>query len=195
MSLPVKTSCRIQLTEDLILDCSCPANELVNKQLQKIETEIAEMADSAKRLIKSASDPFSAVIRFLHERPENVSLNGLSIKTVLLDAFGSPEQIPGLVRLLSAHLREVVRQSNVIAVYNEHFSQADWGGYLIKLKEQIKFEVAREKDKLVLKNIAGLICVEHGIELPLEKILVNPPKLEITVKLGLLRPVKAVDIV
>lgn len=152
------------------------------------------MADSAKRLLKSASDPFSAVIKFLHERPENVSTNGLSIRGVLLDAFGSPEQIPGLVRVLSGHLKAVVRQSNVIAVYNEHFSQADWGGYLIKLKEQVKFEVALEKDKLVLKNINGLICVEHGMELPLERILVNPPNLEITVKLGLLRPVKAVSI-
>lgn len=176
------------------MSCSCPGNEAVNKQLLKLESDIADMAENAKRMIKNASDPVSAVIRFLQERPENVSLNGMSIKHVLLDAFGTPEQIPGLVRLLSAHLREVVRQSNVIAVYNEHFSQADWGGYLIKLKEQIKFEVAKEKDKLVLKNIAGMVCVEHGIELPLEKILVNPPKLEITVKLGLLRPVKAVDI-
>ncbi|MBX9686310.1 MAG: hypothetical protein K2X27_06380, partial [Candidatus Obscuribacterales bacterium] len=109
-------------------------------------------------------------------------------------SFGSYEQVPGLVKLLSAHLKEVVRSSNVIAIYNEHFSQADFCGYLLRLKEQIKFEVCREKDKLVLKNIAGLVAVEHGIELPLERILVNPPKLEITVKLGLLRPVKAVDI-
>ncbi|MGK3868208.1 hypothetical protein ABI118_15525, partial [Enterococcus faecium] len=88
-------------------------------------------------------------------------------------SFGSTEQIPGLVRLLSAHLRSVVRESNVIAIYNEHFSQADWCGYLIKLKEHVKFEVTREKDKLVLKNIAGLVCIEHVVELPLEKILVN----------------------
>ena len=152
------------------------------------------MVDSAKRIIKTASDPFSAVIKFLHERPENESLNGVSVKSVLLDAFGSPEQIPGLVSVLSLHLKEVVRTSNVIAIYNEHFSQEFWAGYLIKLKEQIKFEISREKDKLVLKNIAGLVCVEHGVELPIERILVNPPKLEITVKLGLLRPVKAVDI-
>ncbi len=176
------------------MKCSCPGNEIVARQIQKIENELVEMTDSARRMIKNASDPFSAIIRFLHERPENVSLNGLSVKTVLHDAFGSPDEIPGLVNLLSAHLKEVVRQSNVIAIYNEHFSQADWAGYLVKLKEQIRFEIAREKDKLVLKNVAGLICVEKGIELPVERILVNPPKLEITVKLGLLRPVKAVDI-
>ncbi len=182
-------------SEVKILNCECDGHDGQDKRVLKLESDIAEMAESARRLLKTASDPFSAVIRFLHERPENVSFNGLSIRTVLNDAFGTPEQIPGLVRLLSIHLKEVVRQSNVIAVYNEHFSQADFGGYLIKLKEQIKFEVGKEKDKLVLKNIAGLICVEHGIELPLEKILVNPPKLEITVKLGLLRPVKAVDII
>lgn len=183
------------LCEDRILNCECDGHEEPEKKGLKLETEISEMGESARRLLKTASDPFSAVIRFLHERPENVAFNGLSIRTVLNDAFGTPEQIPGLVRLLSSHLKEVVRQSNVIAVYNEHFSQADWCGYLIKLKEQIKFEVGKEKDKLVLKNIAGLVCVEHGIELPLEKILVNPPKLEITLKLGLLRPVKAVDII
>lgn len=177
------------------MNCSCPGNELVSKQIHKLESELAEMADSAKRLLKNASDPVSAVIRFLHERPENVSLHGHSVKSILLDAFGSPDQIPGLVRILSDHLRMVVRQSNVIAVHNEHFSQADFCGYLVKLKELIKFEVAKERDKLVLKNIAGLVCVEHGIELPLERILINPPKLEITVKLGVLRPVRAVDIV
>lgn len=153
------------------------------------------MADTAKRFICSANDPLSAVIRFLHERPENVSLPGLSVKQVLLTAFGSGEQVPGLIRLLSGHVKEIIRQSNVIAIYNEHRAQDNWGGYLIKLKEQIKFEVSRENNKLVLKNIAGLICVEHGIELPLEKILVNPPKLEITLRLGLLHPVKAVDII
>jgi hypothetical protein len=177
------------------LNCSCPSNELVSKQLQKLENELLEMAVNAKRLVKTASDPISAMIRFLHERPENVSLNGLSIKTVLVDAFGSYEQVPGLLRLLSAHVRDVVRHSNVIAIYNEHFSQGDWGGYLIKVKENIRFEVSRDRDKLlVLKNIAGLICVEHGIELPLETIRVNPPKLEVTVKLGLLRPTRVVDI-
>lgn len=168
------------------MSCSCP-NE-------KFQADINDLADAAKRVLRTAGDPFSAVIKFLHDRPEDVSLAGLSVKQVLLDAFGSPEQIPGLVRLLSAHVREVVRHSNIINVRNEHLAQEFWSGYLIKLKEQVKFEVTREKDKLVLKNIAGLVAVEHGIELPLEKILVNPPKLEITVRMGILRPTKMVDI-
>jgi hypothetical protein len=176
------------------LNCSCPSYKIVNEQIHKLENELADMAFTARRLLKTASDPCSGVIRFLHERPENVLLNGLSVRSVLLDVFGSYEQIPGLVKLLSTHLRTVVRQANVIAICNEHFSQADWCGYLIKMKEQIKFEVVREKDKLVLKNIAGLICVEHGLDLPLETIKFNPPKMEITLRLGLLRPVKAVDI-
>jgi hypothetical protein len=176
------------------LNCNCPSNEMVARQLHKLEAELIEMGSSARRLLRNASDPVSAVIRFLHERPENVSLNGLSVKTLLADVFGGSEQIPGLLQVLSAHLHDVVRQSNVIAIYNEHLSQASWAGYLIKVKEQIKFEVAREKDKLVLKNIAGLVAVEHGMELPLERILINPPKLEVTVKLGMLHPVRAVDI-
>lgn len=171
------------------MNCSCH-----NERLQRLEAEINELAENAKRLIRSASDPFSGLIKFLHERPENVSLEGISVKQILLDAFGSKEQMPGLVRILSSHVREIVRHSNIIDVRNEHLAQEAWSGYLIKLKEQIKFEVAREKDKLVLKNINGLVCIEHGIEVPLEKILVNPPKLEITVRLGLLRPVRAVDI-
>ena len=171
------------------MSCSCP-----NDRLLKLEAEIIEFADTAKRVLRTASDPFSAVIKFLHDRPEHVSLAGRSVKQVLLDTFGSPEQIPGLVRLLSGHVREIVRHSNIINVRNEHLAQEFWSGYLIKLKEQVKFEVAREKDLLVLKNIAGLVAIENGMELPLERILVNPPKLEITVKLGLLRPVRTVDI-
>lgn len=171
------------------MNCSCH-----NQRLQKIESDISDIAENAIRLLRSASDPFTGVIKFLHERPEDVSLAGISVKQILLDAFGTREQIPGLVRLLSAHVREIVRHSNIIDVRNEHLAQESWSGYLIKLKEQVKFEVARERDKLVLKNINGLVCIEHGMEVPLEKILVNPPKLEITVKLGLLRPVRAVDI-
>ncbi len=171
------------------MNCSCH-----NDRLQKLEADINELAENCKRLIRSASDPFTAVIKFLHERPENISLAGMSVKQVLLDAFGSPEQIPGLVRLLSSHVREIVRHRNIIEVRNEHLAQESWSGYLIKLKEHVNFEIGRERDKLVLKNIAGLVCIEHGMEVPVEKILVSPPKLEITVRLGLLRPVRAVDI-
>lgn len=177
------------------MHCDCDANDIVSKQLLKFEAEMQDMVDTARRLLKTASDPVSAVIRFLHERPEHLPLHGQFVKDILLHAFDSPEQIPGLVKLLSAHVKEVVRSSNVIALYNEHFSQAVFGGYLVRLKEQVNFEVAREKGKLVLRNIAGLTAVEKGIELPLEKILINPPKLEVTLKLGLLRPVKAVDII
>ncbi len=62
------------------MNCTCPGNEIVSKQLQIFEAEIVEMADTARRLVKSASDPLSGVIHFLHERPENVSLKGLSVK-------------------------------------------------------------------------------------------------------------------
>ena len=71
-------------------------------------------------------------------------LNGLLVKTVLIDVFGGHEQIPGLLQVLSAHLRDVVRQANVIAIYNEHFSQVTWAGYLIKVKEQIKERAINE---------------------------------------------------
>ena len=178
------------------MHCSCrQANKIMSKQLQKFEAEMVEMIEKARRLLKTASDPVTAVVKFLHEQPEHVLLEGQFVKDILLHAFDSPEQIPGLVKLLSSHIKHVVRSSDVIAVYNEHLSQSDWGGYLVRLKEQVNFEVAREKGKFVLKNIAGLTAIEHGIELPLEKILINPPKLEVTVKLGLLRPVRAVDII
>ncbi|MBY0546569.1 MAG: hypothetical protein K2W95_04715 [Candidatus Obscuribacterales bacterium] len=168
------------------MNCSCPE--------EKVRVDLCDLVETAKKVLRTAGDPFTAVIKFLHDRPEDVSMAGLSVKQILLDAFGAPENVPGLVRLLSAHVREVVRHHNVIDVRNEHLAQEFWSGYLIKLKEQVKFEVARERDKLLLKNIAGLVAVEHGIELPLERILVNPPKLEITVRLGLLRPVRCVDI-
>lgn len=174
------------------MDCSC--NKQALNRLQKIEAEMTDMMDTARKLLRVASDPVSALIRFLHERPENVSLAGESIREIVRDAFGSCEEVPGLVRLLSGHVREIYRHANVIDVRNEHLFEEMWSGYLIKLKEQIKFEVAREREKIVLKNIHGLVCIEHGMELPLEKILINPPKLEITVRLGLLRPVRAVDI-
>lgn len=154
-----------------------------------------ELVDVARRIMKGASDPLSAVVRFLHERPENVSLSGYLVNKVLLETFGNKEQIPGLVNILAGHVKEVIRQANVISIVNEHPAMERWGTYLIKQTERIKFEVAREKDKLVLKNIKGLICIEHGIELGLDKILVNPPKLEVTLRLGLLRPQRSVDII
>ncbi len=166
------------------------SKELINKQLQKFEAELIEIAS---RMLKNAGDPFSAVIRFLHERPENVSLPGYVVKKVLIETFGEQEKIPALINILANNVKEIIRHSNIIELINESPAMERWGNHLIKQKERINFEVGKEKGKLVLKNIAGLLAVEHGIELPLEKILVNPPKLEVTLKLGPLRPHRTVD--
>ncbi len=153
-----------------------------------------ELVDVARKILKQASDPFSGVIRFLHERPEDTSLHGYLVNKVLLETFERRENIPGLINVLAGHVKEIIRQSNVINIVNEHPAVERWGAYLIKQKERIRFEVARERDKLVLRNIVGLNAVEQGIELALDKILVNPPKLEITLKLGPLRPRRVIDI-
>src|SRR5262249_50281134 len=102
--------------------------------------------------------------------------------------------IPSLIRILASHVKDVMRKSNVINIINEHPNAERWGNYIIKQKERINFEVGFEKGKLLLHNISGLIGVEHGIELPLEKILVQPPKLIVTVKLGLMHPQRVLDI-
>jgi hypothetical protein len=176
------------------LNCGCCGRDLNGQFMQKLKTVETELVDVAKRFLKSASDPFSGVIGFLHERPENTSMPGYLINSILLDSFGSQENIPGLIRILSGHVREIIRYSNVIDIINEHPSAEKWGNFVIKQKERIKFEVGRERGLMVLKNIQGLVGVEHGIELPLEKILVEPPKLIVTVRMGLLRPQKVVDI-
>jgi hypothetical protein len=153
-----------------------------------------ELIDTAKRMVKTASDPLTAIIKFLHERPENQGLPGNLVNKILLATFESPENIPGLVRILASHMREVCRHKNVIELVNEHPAAEKWGSFIIKQKERIKFEVAFERGRLVLNNIHGLIGVEHGVECPLEKILVVPPKLIVTVRLGLLHPQKEVDL-
>jgi len=163
----------------------------VRQRLKDVEHELFEVFT---RVLKSASDPFSGVIGFLHERPEDQSIPGMLVKSVLADAFGSQEDIPGLIRILSGHVREIIRHANVINIVNEHPSVENWGPIVIKLKEKINFEVGREKGLMVLKNIQGLIGVEHGVEVPLEKILVQPPKLIVTVRLGILHPQRVVDI-
>jgi len=152
-----------------------------------------ELVAAARRLIKTASDPFTACINFLHDRPDNAPLTGHLVNNVLLEAFGDKEKIPALVRILSAHVRQIARRKNVIELVNEHPAAENWGNFIIKAKERINFEVAFEKGMLVMNNISGLIGVEHGVELPLEKIKVQPPKLIVTVRLGLLRPQKEVD--
>lgn len=177
------------------MNCSsCSHNELNQQLIQKLASIESEMIDSAKKILRTASDPFSAVIKFLHERPENQSLPGYVLNKVMLETFGDIENVPSLVRVLAAHMREISRHRNVIELINEHPATEKWGSFIIKQKERMKFEVAFVRGCLVLENIQGLIGVEHGVEAPLEKILVNPPKLIVTARLGLLRPQKEVDI-
>lgn len=154
-----------------------------------------ELVVTARTLVKGATDPFSGVIKFLHERPENSSLHGYLVDRVLLETFGSREEIPGLIKALASHVREIIRQSNVISIVNEHPTAEKWGSYIIKQTENMRFEVGFDKGCLVLKNIKGLFGIEHGVELPLEQILVKPPsKLVVTCNMGLLKPQRILDI-
>jgi len=161
---------------------------------QKFLGKEQELIDAATKFLNKASDPFSGVINFLHDRPEGASLPGPIVNRVLLGAFGDKDKIPGLIRVLASHVHEIARKADVINIINERASVENWGQYLIKQKEKIAFKVTHEKGKLLLNDIVGLVAVEHGVELPLEKILVSPPNLIVTVKLGLLRPQKVVEI-
>lgn len=177
------------------LSCTCSGKNLLNKQLvQKIVSVEQELIDVARRILKTASDPVSAVVRFLHERPENTSLPGYVVDRLLVESFGDKEQIPGLISVLAGHMKETIRQSNVISIINEHPAVERWGNYVIKAKERIKFEITRERGKLVLKDIVGLKAVENGIEAGLERIIIDPPKLEVTVRLGMFPVQRVVDI-
>jgi hypothetical protein len=173
------------------LNCTC--NEAGNSQIvQKLKTLEQELVEVARKVLKSASDPMTGVIRFLHERPENSSLPGHLINGVLEQTFGN-EEIPGLIRILAGHAREVVRHANVIELIKEHPTTEKWQDFIIKQTDRVRFEVGFDQGRLVLKNINGLIGIEHGIELPLEKILINPPNLIVTVKMGMLRPQRVVS--
>jgi hypothetical protein len=174
------------------MSCSCCSlKEKLNQKLQNIE---AGLVDKARAILRTANDPVSAVIRFLHERPEESSLKGLVVHYVLRETFGDEEKIPGLIKVFTGHVHEIIRHANVIDIINEHPAVDRWGKYIIKQKERIKFEIAKERDLLVLKNIVGLIAIEQGMELPVEKISVQPPNLIVTVKLGMLRPQRVFDI-
>jgi hypothetical protein len=177
-------------------NCDCCERKTMNAQIKEtLEACEAELVEGARRILKGASDPFSAVIKFLHERPEGASLHGYLVTRVLLETFGSMEEIPALIRALTSHVREVIRQSNVISIHNEHPTAERWGTYIIKQKEKARFEIAFEKDCLVLKNIVGLWGSEHGIEAPLEKIMVrSPTQLVVTVNMGLLHPQRVLDL-
>lgn len=177
------------------MSCNCSRDEsAIGPIAQKLLGKEQELIDAAKKFLNKASDPFSGVINFLHDHPEDSSLPGLIVNRVLLGAFGESENIPGLIRVLASHVHEIARKSDVINIINEHPAVEKWGQYLIKQKEKIAFKVCHEKGKLLLNDIVGLVAVEHGVELPLEKILVSPPNLIVTVKLGLLRPQKVVEI-
>jgi len=167
----------------------------MNAQIR--ETLVAcenEVIDVARKVVRGSADPFSGVIKFLEGRPENTSLHGYLVNRALMETFGSRDEIPGLIRAIASHVREVIRQSNVISIINEHPTAERWGSFIIKQKEKIRFEVGREKDCLVLKNIAGLVGIEHGIECPLEKILVQNGKLVVTLNMGFLHPQKVLDL-
>ncbi len=167
------------------------ADEIVLSKIQDVEDELVAMA---RNILRGASDPISAVIKFLQERPEDVSLTGYVMDRVLTETFGGREKIPSLVKLLAGHVREIIRQSNVINIINEHPAVETWGDYIIKQTERIKFEIGKERDLLVLKNVAGLFAIEHGIAFPVEAITIKPPKLVVTINLGIIRPNRIVDI-
>jgi hypothetical protein len=167
-------------------------NAQIKEALEACESELIEVA---RQILKSASDPFSGVIKFLQGRPDGVSLHGYLVTRVLLQSFGSMEASPALIRALTSHVREISRQSNVISIHNEHPTAEPWGSYIIKQTEKTRFEIAFEKDCLVLKNIVGLFGSEHGIEAPLEKIMVrSPTQLVVTVNMGLLHPQRVLDL-
>lgn len=175
--------------------CDCCERKSIDSQIR--ETLVScenEMIEVARRVVKNASDPFSGVIKFLQERPEGSSMHGYLVNRVLIETFGSTDQVPGLIRAIASHVHEVIRQANVINIVNEHPTAERWGSFIIKQKERMRFEVASEKDGLVLKNIQGLFGMEHGVEAPLEKIVVKPPKLIVTLNLGLLHPQKVLDL-
>lgn len=178
-----------------MVNCFCKGKELFNNQVKKLTEVEHELIEAAKRLLKQASDPVTAVIKFLHDRPENKVMNGLEVQQILIESFEEGDRIPQLVSLLSGHVKQIIRHANVIDIVNEHAVQDKIGGYIVNLKEHLKFEIGNEKGKTVLKNIHGMLVVEHGIELPIEKIVINPPKLEVTVKIGLLRPQRILDII
>jgi hypothetical protein len=147
------------------LSCNCCRDEsAIGPIAQKLLGKEQELIDAAKKFLNKASDPFSGVINFLHDHPEDSSLPGLIVNRVLLGAFGDTEKIPGLIRVLASHVHEIARKSDVINIINEHPAVEKWGQYLIKQKEKIAFKVSHDKGNLLLNDIVGLVAVEHGVE-------------------------------
>jgi hypothetical protein len=175
------------------MDCICK-NKPDTAFKAKLLTMHHDLVDGAKRILRSAADPVSGVLRFLQERPEGTSLAGYAMNYVLLEAFEDEANIPGLVRILAGHVREIKRQANIIDIVNSHAAVEKWDHYMIKLKEQIKFEIRRDHEFFLMDKIVGLTAVEHGVELPVELIKIQPPNLIVTFKLGPLHPKRVLSI-
>jgi hypothetical protein len=174
------------------VECKC-GQVVPNDKIEKLQALEAELAEVADKTVKAASDPFSGVIRFIAERPENSSMPGPVLNGVL-DRIFTDSNCPGLLRLMSGHVKEVIRRGKSVEMIKEHATSEPFSDFVVKQAQKVKFDVGDEKGKMVLNNILGITGVEHGIELPLEKILVSPPNLIVTVKLGLMRPQKTVAI-
>ncbi len=175
------------------MECIC-GNKPDSVLKLKLRSLHHDMVERSQRILRSATDPVSAVLHVLQQRPEGTSLTGDVMDFALQETFEDEAKIPGLVKILAGHVHEITRQANVIDIIKEHATMEKWGNYLIKQKERIKFELLKERDLFVMNNIIGLTAVEHGIELPVEKISVQPPNLVVTVKLGMLRAKRTLEI-
>lgn len=151
--------------------------------------------EEAKRIVAAASDPFTGVIKFLHQRPENEPLEGSLVERVMVETFGSKEAIPQIIIAISAAVVKITRHANTIKITNEHPTKEKLGDIFIKKENVVTFDVAEEKGVLVLKKIDGLLGVEHGLEVPLDKIEVKPPKLIVTIDMGFIKPQKSLNII
>lgn len=153
-----------------------------------------ELIKVGKDLLETSDDEFSAVVRFMHQLPEQPPLPGELANTVLSAVFGDVEKMPGLVRILADGLKEVVRKGDVVKLVNEEAESDPWQGYTVKKKQMVQFEVENKNGKISLKNVSGLSFVENGLEASLQKAIVKAPKIECTLKLGLIPVQRVVDI-
>jgi hypothetical protein len=117
---------------DILMDCfhsKLNTKQMDQALLAKLNGLEHELVTVARHMLTSASDPFSAVIRFLAERPEGASLPGHVMHYVLQETFGEREKVPGLIRILASQVHEIIRQSNVISIVNENPAIEQWGNY------------------------------------------------------------------
>lgn len=163
--------------------------------IENTSLDAQAVIEEAKRIVNDAPDPFSGVIKFLHQRPENEPIEGSLVDRVLVETFGSHEAIPQIIKAISAAVVKITRNSNTIKITNQHPTKEKLGDIFIKKENVVTFDVAEEKGVLVLKKIDGLLGVEHGLEVPLEKIEVKPPKLIVTVDMGFIKPQKSLNII